>query len=854
MRCGLPAVLTVFCVAVFTSWNAASSAPARSVTPPAPVSLVTSGRAALEDGLYELAERSFGRRLQEAEGDATVTPEAIQESAQYMARTLLEQRKFAEMLEWFKAGRGLTKRMPDQGLAVFWRAYGRWGLGQTGAAIQELDGFENRFPASEFAGRARRLRASCLLKADRLNDALKEYEAYDRDYPGSGEAAENLLDWSRALLLTNGADEAHELLLRIQKMDPPSAVLQECSYWLGQALVRRGEYKKAEETLAPLAASERVPGEQRVRAWYALAGIYGSVTNTERRIAALKEGLVLTRRPEMKRLGEKELGDLLVDLGKLDEGIPLLKSFVAAAPQTPEADEAQLRIAQALLDGGQPSAAMAEFQYYLETFANVAGQAKAYEGKGWAMEALARPAEAAVAFQKAYNVGGVALRRETCLFKVGDCQFLSGQYRQAVDVYVRFLNEFPDSMRRPRAIYQMAESLVMLGRDEDAAGRFGELAQTFPDDGLADESTIRSGELYSRLNQLDKALEAFSRVLARPVRSIWYPQALLGRGHVRYSRLDFGEALADFDRIVNEYPTNTVAEQAFARKGQCLYWVGRDEEALAVSRDFVSQYTNSALAAGVLFWIGNQEYNRGKFPSAEDCFLSLATRYPTNVLADDALLWAGLAASKRKEYVRAVELLARLAEQYPASPKIPEARFAQGDAQTEMGQYAAAILIFDEIIRMRPEGELAARAWGRKGDCQFSLGTEESKRFEESLASYRVVANSSAAGPDLVLQAEYKIARCLEKLGKVQDAFDHYYVHVIARFFQEREKGIWHGEAGKTWFTRAALRAVDILEAGDDWRRVVRILERIVESGVPEAASAKERIEKIKAERWWLFY
>jgi tetratricopeptide (TPR) repeat protein len=229
------------------------------------------------------------------------------------------------------------------------------------------------------------------------------------------------------------------------------------------------------------------------------------------------------------------------------------------------------------------------------------------------------------------------------------------------------------------------------------------------------------------------------------------------------------------------------------------------------------------------------------------------TRFPTNALADDALLWAGLSASRRKEYERAVELLGRLAEQYPTSPKLPEARFAQGEAQTEMSKFDTAILIFDEIIRLHPESELAARAWGRKGDCQFSMGSGIAKRFEDSLVSYRVVANSSAAEPDLVLQAEFKIGRCLEKLGRPQDAFDQYYTHVIVPFFLERDKGVWHGEAGKTWFSRAARQAVELLEVGNEWRQAVRIYERIVEAGVPEAAWAKERIEKIKSEQWWLF-
>jgi hypothetical protein len=43
------------------------------------------------------------------------------------------------------------------------------------------------------------------------------------------------------------------------------------------------------------------------------------------------------------------------------------------------------------------------------------------------------------------------------------------------------------------------------------------------------------------------------------------------------------------------------------------------------------------------------------------------------------------------------------------------------------------------------------------------------------------------------------------------------------------------------------------MENRGQWRRVVKILERVVAAGVPAANEARERIAKIRSERWWLF-
>jgi len=87
----------------------------------------------------------------------------------------------------------------------------------------------------------------------------------------------------------------------------------------------------------------------------------------------------------------------------------------------------------------------------------------------------------------------------------------------------------------------------------------------------------------------------------------------------------------------------------------------------------------------------------------------------------------------------------------------------------------------------------------------------------------------------------------------VDEALEHYYTNVMVRFFEDRENGVWHTEASKMWFTRASLNAAEILEAKGDWRGVVRVLERVVEAGVPAAEETRARIAAIKAEHWWLY-
>jgi TolA-binding protein len=530
----------------------------------------------------------------------------------------------------------------------------------------------------------------------------------------------------------------------------------------------------------------------------------------------------------------------------------MLKSFIAAQPQNSLAASCQLWMASVLLTNGNAEAALREFQTYLETYANVVGQAQSYEGRGWAFLALHRCAEAAAAFQKASGLHTDPSRRVTCLLKAGDAQLENGQHKAAAECYRRVINEFQESERVPDALYQLGQALARLKDTAGALAAWGRVADEFPAHVLVDDALLQIAELRASMGQYGLAIESFNRLMKVHTNGPSYPAALYGRGDAYYKQVDFRNALADFECMVARFPDHPQTEQAFVKKGLCYYWLGQDDKAVAVHREFAAKFTNSPLMPGVWFWLAKYEFNRGDFAAAESAFIDVASAYPSNSLADGALLWAGLSASKRKEYGRAVEVFTRLAKEYPDSQKIPEARFAQADALAEQHQYALAILIYDEIVARQPKGELAARAWGRKGDCQFMLGSEDRKRYEESIQSYKVVVGHEAALPELALQAEYKIGRSLEQLGRTDEAREQYYVRVVARYLHEREKGVWPTENAKMWFTRAALRTADILEAAGEWRQAVKVLERIVDAGA-EPDAAKERIQKIKKERWWLF-
>ncbi len=807
------------------------------------------GQAALADGLHGIAEEHFQAYFKMLEGEASdnVKPVIL------LVRALHGQKKYAEILELLKVRQRWIGKVEDVGAFSFWRAFSQFQMGASEQGIAELADFETRFPKDEYLCRARRLRATCLLALKRTDAALAEFELFDRECAQSPEVAANLLDWGRVLVQEGRAAEAAGILQKLMKMQGDAQAVQEGHLWMGRALRLVGKPAEATAILQGLCDDVTAEPNLRAEACFSASKMMAAAGDLTNAVSALTNGVAVARGETVKLRGEGLLGLMYLRMGRTDEGVARVKAFTSAMPDDASAAGMQLELATALLDAERHAEALEEFQNYLETFDDVIGQAEASAGKGWALLATGRHAEAAGVFEKAYALHTDPKARVRCLLKAGDSFFLNEQYQLARDMYRKAYETFPESELADRARLQEGVSLLRADDLDGALRVLKALGSGARDATVSEEALFRISMVQEMKGLWQLATDGYTGVMKAFPDGIFYAKALHGRGLVRYGQYDFDNAAADFERVLAEFPDSSVAEQAFYMRGLSYYGQMRDEKAIEICREFVVRFPASRWLPEVLFWIGKYEYNREQYAEAEKMFLKVVSGENSVALGDDALLWSGLSAMKAKEFVRAIEHFGRLVKEYPESRRLAEARFHQADALCEQARFSAAILIFDEIISSYPEHELIPAAWGRKGDCQFTLGAGEASRYEESIASYRVVAQSETSRHDLIMQANYKIGRCLEKMGRQKEALSHYYNEVILQYFEDKEKGVWQDQLSKVWFTRAAFNAADIMEGNKDWRGVVSILERVMDARVPAVDEASERIERIKSERWWLF-
>ncbi len=809
------------------------------------------GDMALEDGFASVAESAFSDVLK----SSPAADSSVFTAKRGLLQSLLMQHKYDALLK--RVSELVSEKKMEQNAAAYWKAAVFFDQHKYTDAVSTVACVETNLPSGLLGESALRMLAVARLKSGDVPGAVKSFSLFSKTYPESSQEMAVRLDWGKALIFQSKFRDALDVL-RPLLSGGNKLIASEARYWTGKVLLQLKEREKGLSTLEELATEKELPESLRVNTVLSIIAARNMLEKTrdsaavERDIKQLEDLNSQIKDVGLRRKVSAALCRLLLVTGRVDEAVSRIKEYIKEKADI-SAAELQLQLGERLLADKRFKDAVTVYQHYFEIFDTSDGYAKARLGSGWALLGVGRYAEGAVAFEKAYALFEDKEHKRVCLYKMGDAYLLNGQYKLAIDTYEKFLNQYPESIYRAKALFNVGVCLELQDKPKEAKRAFEVVVDRCPESLQAREALLRIGGILEMEGDWKAVEKLYDRVMKRYPNDAVFVKALYGRGLARY-HLWNPKALDDFEQIINKYKPSQEVERSYFMRAMCLYRLGRDQEAFGLCENFMKQYKHSELAPQVRFWIGRFAYNTGDYKRAAKEFEAFVKAYPKDKLADSALYRAGMTALKLKEYVKAIELFGRLVKEYPDSRHGAEARFYQADAMTELGKFSGAILVYDELIKEFPESYLVPTAWGRKGDCQFTLGAEHPERYKEALNSYRVVTHSPQSRKDDILQAEYKIGRCMEKMSKKQEALKIYYSKVMLPFLLDRKKGVPISESEKVWFTRAAMGASDIVTEQKDWRQLIRILNRIVEADVAISADAKKKIKSIESEKWWLFY
>ena len=795
-------------------------------------------RAAMQDQLYDIAQSHAQKQLESTNGKST-------EALSILVEALCEQGHYQHALDILARYSNTVERAQQPASFAYWQARALLNLQRPSEAVVVLAGSPAPKNDSALNDAILRMTARAKKASGDIMGALDVFATIDTSSTNVNTRVANIVEWALTLEAALRENQALDVLSRLLKFNMFTSDVSDGLLLRSRLLMRQGKHTESMLCYDQLATNRLVASRIRVQAYTEMSAAVMRMAKTNDAIAYARSAYSLAQQPDMRQLAGFYLSNLLcADVSTLNECNLLIKTLVREFPDDPLAVQAHLKLADAFLRYRLAARAADEYRLVLETYTSSSKDDHVLLGRGWALFQLKRYTEASGVFQRVAEQTTNNIVKAESLFKWGDALTADGRYSEAAAVFARLPDELPQSSLVPRALYQQAECLERSAQAPSALTTYQKLIKDYPQHEYVGRALLRLAALYVLSGEMDTAIRTYTAIQTNVALKAQHSDAFMGRGNVYYRLYRFDAAMKDFATIgETDKARSDEARHVITR---CLYALGRDKEAQASARAFISEFPESSWLPDMILWIGKFDFNRGKFADARKMFIEYVTRWPTAKSADAALLWAARAAVDDADFSSAVELVARLVREYPKSVRITESRLVQATALMELARFSEAVLLLDQIIATDHTSEWIEQAKLRKGDCLFAMGADNTDRYLKALATYREALQHPTLSSSQILQLNYKAARCLEKLKRIDEAIDAYYSDVVLRYQNNHAQGVWYDDSAAGLFVRAAFNVADLYEQKGRSSSAIKVLERILETNVQGKEEVRSRIERLR--------
>ena len=494
------------------------------------------------------------------------------------------------------------------------------------------------------------------------------------------------------------------------------------------------------------------------------------------------------------------------------------------------------------------------------------------------------------------------------LYERANEAFVKRRFKEAEELFQKYLVLFPDGEERVKAQYFIGEARYQLAEFEKAVTAFQRVIDRYADNPLAIEAQNRIGDSYQRLNQPEKAIEAYREVIrehpntrqanyanysiswlkspdlkVEPKRR-FSSEVQLQLAKEAFTRKEYERSKYEFENFLMGFPEDKMAPYARLKMAECDYHLGRYKEAISNYQKVLSDYPQNPYQDYAQYSIVWCYYRLKDYDKALAAFEKTKKDFPKSrylasleellpdiekkagIKAAEDLYKAGIKAAEdlykeaqdnyeKGNLVLASQKFEKLINEYPESPHAQEAR--QKLLMIKEAIYPRAKRLYREASRLREGGDYEGAIERFRGVISRYPSSEHAKLASRSLALIvKEMIEAEAAGlwteaEKAVTEERYEAARDL--YGEI---IDRYPTSSFSRKARSRVKEILLAfedkEAKKVYQQALAYLKEEKLH------RAIREFEKIIltfphseyaEPAKKGIARAKEALFELQAER-----
>jgi len=726
---------------------------------------------------------------------------------------------------------------------VYWQAISLLDLGRWPEAEQKFRTLLALKDENNHADEAQLGLAWALFKEGRQADALALINALSNSGGGNAIGQSAQLLQAKIELSNQQFQEAITTLTALLATSPDRKVAFEANYWLGETYAADKVPDKA------VAAYQMVTNDAQAfprwvvaHAWLGLGRALHSLQQNDQAMLAYEKTYQLTENPATQLEAFRAYLACARDSGQLPDAVTRLQDFAKSSDAA--APGALLAIGTALAESQADDRAIGVLESLLVAYPTSPSIPAANDQLGQLYARASRVPDAIKAFTACIAATSDPELVRSARSQLG-CVLLAQAHDYAGAAAQFALISSGTDAAAENASYNFLLAQAQLGKTDAFLKAQADFEKRFPKSAYLKPLALTEGRLLSAAGKSDDAKTAFQRGIAAAGPPSDQAALLTALAHVQDQTNDLPAALATYKKLVDQFPNDSfAAAQRSILISYELKQLTEDQVEDALVK-LAQKYKDLPAAPDAYFHLGEFYMNHQDYVRAQDAFQQLITNYPNSDEAGTAYFYAGRAAFAHEDYPSALALLEKVPD---ASPFKPDARLWEGRVYQQQQNFTQAQTMYDAVLSTEKTGPLFVEASLLKGQCLFALGSQDPGNYTQALIAFDAILKTKDGTIADRNEAAVRLAKCLDKLGRTDDALGQYLDVVYGKVAGDDAASPQPPEF--SWQIEAGSQAGSILEKRKDWRGAIEVYKRLEQIGGPHAQDFHDLINKLRRDNY----
>jgi tetratricopeptide (TPR) repeat protein len=730
-----------------------------------------------------------------------------------------------------------------QAETIFWQAESLLDLARWPDAEQKYRAILTLKDPGNFTDQANLGLAWALFKQGKEADALPLIQSLIKDKSGetAGQQAQMLL--AKIDLAKGQFKEAIAGFQSLLAEQPEKALVFETNYWLGETYAANNQPDQAALAYQKITSDlQAFPKTLVAQAWLGLGRAQRALNQNDQAMLAYEQAYRLAENDTTQLDSFRSYLDCARASGQLPEAVAHLQEFArtsdAAAPA------ALFAIGSALAEDQEDDKAIGILESLLVAYPTSPWVSSANEQLGQLYARTNKPDQAIKALQNCItaNTDPDLVRRARLqlgyilLKQTHDYAGAAAQFAQVSD---------GTDASAENASYNFLMAQAYLYKGDIFTKAEAEFEKRFPKSSYLKSLALTQGQLLADSGKSSDAIAVFQKAIATGGTGPDQEALLKALEDLQYQTNDLEGTLATCKMIVDQFPNDALpAAQRGVLVSYELKQLTEDQVEQALVQ-LAQKYKDAPGAPGVYFRLGEFYFDRQDYVRAQDAFQQLIANYPNSPDVDKAYFYAGRSALAHQDYIGAQTLLEKVRD---SSSFKSDARLWEGRVYQQQLNFPQAETLYDAVLATEKTGPLFVQASLLKGQCLFELGTNDPANYALALAAFDQIIKAKEGSIADLNEADVRAAKCLEKMGRTDDAMARYLDVLYGRVAGDDSSSPQPPEF--SWQIKAGWEAGRIRESQKDWRGAIEIYKRLEQIGGSHAQDFHDLVNKLRRDNY----